>query len=192
MSGAFEAASIQRGVSSGGTQNGINAARMREGFFVVKNGEVTRAQRLVQGSRLGWRITVEPASDDDVTVSFAASAQCAAQGAVCTADSRPLTSAQTITVRGPAPAPAPSALTARVGAMPSEHDGSAFSFELRFSEAPRPMGARKMREEFFTVTAGAVTKAKRLEKGSAQGWRITIEPDGFDAVRVSYLWHHAA
>ena len=78
-------------------------------------------------------------------------------------------------------------LTAAFKGMPDEHDGSAFRFKLRFSEAPSGLSFRTMRNAFFTVTGGAVTKAKRVEKGSNLAWRVTVEPEGYDAVGVSFV-----
>ena len=84
-----------------------------------------------------------------------------------------LTSAATSTV-----SPAPTVLTARFPDTPSSHDGqTAFTFELRFSEELE-LSYKTLRDHAFTVTGGAVTKARRLEQGSNIRWEITVAPDG--------------
>ena len=68
-------------------------------------------------------------------------------------------------------------LTAEFREVPASHDGSdEFTFELHFSEE-FPIGFRTLRDDAFEVSGGAVTKAKRREKGSSLGWTITVEPD---------------
>ena len=81
-----------------------------------------------------------------------------------------LTSTATETVAPP--------LTASVQNVPSSHDGgSAFTFELRFSEEPKEsFSYRTLRDEAFTVTDGQVIKARRLNPPSNIGWEITVQP----------------
>ena len=81
-----------------------------------------------------------------------------------------LTGAATETVAPP--------LTASVQNVPSSHDGgSAFTFELRFSEEPKEsFSYRTLRDEAFTVTDGQVIKARRLNPPSNIGWEITVQP----------------
>ena len=43
---------------------------------------------------------------------------------------------------------------------------------------------RTVRDHVFTVTGGAVRKAKRLEQGSDIGWLITVRPDGDGDVTI--------
>ena len=64
------------------------------------------------------------------------------------------------------------------------HDGaSVFTFELRSSEK-FAVSYKRLRDHAFTVSGGAVRKAKRLEQGSNIGWRITISPDGNGDVNI--------
>ena len=60
-------------------------------------------------------------------------------------------------------------LTASVSNVPDSHDGSAaFTFELRFSEAPvDDFSYKTLRDHAFTVTGGEVTVARRLWSGPA-------------------------
>ena len=76
-------------------------------------------------------------------------------------------------------------LTAEFGSVPSSHDGStAFTLRVEFSEAIST-GFRNMRDHAFEVTGGTVTRARRAERGSNIGWRITVEPDTDGDVVVS-------
>ena len=69
--------------------------------FTVEGGKVTGARRLVKGSNVGWEIVVEPDSNGDVTITLPATTDCDAQGAICTADGRMLSSPLEFTVSGP-------------------------------------------------------------------------------------------
>ena len=67
-------------------------------------------------------------------------------------------------------------LTARFEGMPTSHDGSAFTFELHFSEQIE-ISYVNVQDDLLDVTGGTVTGARRLQAGSNLGWQITIEPD---------------
>ena len=71
-------------------------------------------------------------------------------------------------------------MTATTHDVPSAHDGATiFTFELRFSEAPRKgFSYKTLRDNAFTVTGGEVVKARRLEKGKNVRWEISVRPDG--------------
>ena len=91
-----------------------------------------------------------------------------------------LTSAATSSVAGLPPPP----LTVSVENAAASHDGeTAFTFELRFSEE-LGISYKRLRDHAFTVTGGAVKKAKRMEQGSNVRWRITVRPDGNGDVTV--------
>ena len=81
----------------------------------------------------------------------------------------------------------PDALTASFAGMPAEHGGGGeanrFTFELAFSENPK-VGYRTLRDHSFAVSGGEVKKAKRKTQGSDRYWTITVEPDGWDDVRI--------
>ena len=71
-------------------------------------------------------------------------------------------------------------LTASALDTPTSHDGSvAFTFELRFSETPQDgFSYKTLKDHAFTVTAGSVTDARRLEPPGNVRWEITVRPDG--------------
>ena len=78
-------------------------------------------------------------------------------------------------------------LTARFENMPSEHDGSEFTFELHFSESPE-VPYRRLRDRSFTLVQADVIKAKRQNPQAAnknQSWTITVEPLGTGEVSIT-------
>ena len=74
---------------------------LREHAFTVTGGTVKKAQRLEQGSDVGWRITVQPSGNGDVTITLPKTTDCDAQGAICTGDGRKLAHRLELTVGGP-------------------------------------------------------------------------------------------
>ena len=74
---------------------------MRDLAFTVTGGEVTGARRLAQRSNVGWEITVTPSGDGRVTIVLPVTADCTAEGAICTNDRRPLSNRLEMTVPGP-------------------------------------------------------------------------------------------
>ena len=79
----------------------VSFQTLRDGAFEVTGGSVTGARRLVQGSNTGWEIHVRPDSDADVTVMLPATSDCGADGAICTADDKPLSNRLEETISGP-------------------------------------------------------------------------------------------
>ena len=78
-------------------------------------------------------------------------------------------------------------LTASFSGMPSEHDGSSFTFELHFSENPE-VSFRTLKNHAFTVDEGDVTRAQRKNPQSAdknKAWTITVEPDGNETLSIT-------
>ena len=70
----------------------MSYVNMRDDVLVVTGGAATRARRLVQGSNIGWEIAIVPEPNVDVSISLPPTVDCAAASAVCTADSRALSS----------------------------------------------------------------------------------------------------
>ena len=80
-------------------------------------------------------------------------------------------------------------LTAAIHDAPGSHDGQEdFTFELRFSEAPKEgFSSLTLRDHAFTVTGGTVEGARKLDGDSATPnirWEITVSPDSNANVTV--------
>ncbi len=80
---------------------GISYKTLRDHAFTVSGGTVRKAQRIEQGSNIGWRITVRPDGNGDVTITLPETTDCDAQGAICTEDGRMLSNELVLTVSGP-------------------------------------------------------------------------------------------
>ena len=74
---------------------------LRDHAFTVTGGEVKEARSLVSGSNVRWEITINPASNGDVTIVLPITTDCTDNGAVCTGDSRKLSNRLELTVSGP-------------------------------------------------------------------------------------------
>ena len=75
------------------------AGRAKDADVQVSGGTLTRAVRVNKRKDL-WELRVRPSGSAAVTVTLPAASDCAASGAVCTADGRGLASALTHTVQG--------------------------------------------------------------------------------------------
>ena len=90
-----------------------------------------------------------------------------------------LTSAATDAV-----AAAPEPLTASFEGMPAEHRGEgSFSFRVAFSDGIK-ISDTTVRDASFTVTAGEVTQASRVD-GRHDRWEITVAPDSDGDVTIT-------
>ena len=78
-------------------------------------------------------------------------------------------------------------LTAAIHDLPSSHNGqNAFTFEMRFSEDPKPdFSYTTVRDHAFTVTGGSVTYVRRLEPGKNVRWEITVTPSSSADVTIA-------
>ena len=78
-------------------------------------------------------------------------------------------------------------LTAAIHDLPSYHNGqNAFTFEMRFSEDPKPdFSYTTVRDHAFTVTGGSVTYVRRLEPGKNVRWEITVTPNSSADVTIA-------
>ena len=75
-------------------------------------------------------------------------------------------------------------LTATLDSVPASHDGATeFTFELHFSEEFK-LSYTVLRDDAFTVTGGAITKATRVKKGFNIERRIQVKPDGNGDVTI--------
>ena len=173
---------------------GISYQTLRDESFTTTGGAVTGARR-VDGRHDLWEITVEPSGADDVTITLPRGRDCGTTGAVCTREDTPraLTNTPSATVKGPSASegdppsdpPDPSdPLTASFSGVPGEHTGERFTFGLTFSEDVAGLSFKTLRDAAFAVTGGDVRKAQRKQQGSSQGWTITVEPSGNEAVSI--------
>ena len=80
---------------------GISYKTLRDHAFTVTGGAMRKAQRLEQGSDIGWQIMVRPDGNGDVTVVLPETTDCDDQGAICTEDGRMLSNSLNFTVSGP-------------------------------------------------------------------------------------------
>ena len=62
---------------------------LRDDAFAVTGGSVTNASRTAPPSNQEWNITVEPDSDDAVTITLPKTTDCSATGAICTGGDDP-------------------------------------------------------------------------------------------------------
>ena len=78
-------------------------------------------------------------------------------------------------------------LTASFAGMPSSHDGSgsAFAFELAFSEDIPELSYSTVRDSVLSVTGGQVMRARRLAAPSNRRWEVTVEPAGTANVSIA-------
>ncbi len=84
---------------------GLSYKTLRDSAFAVTGGGVTGASRRTQGSNRAWNITVDPASGTGaVTIELPRTTDCAASGAICTEDGRPLSNSPSDTVAAAASA----------------------------------------------------------------------------------------
>ena len=75
--------------------------RIRDDAFTISGGDITRAQRLEQGSNRYWTITVEPDGNGTVSITLPETTDCNATGAICTYDERPLSHSTSTSIAGP-------------------------------------------------------------------------------------------
>ena len=157
---------------------GISPTSLREDALTVTGGTVTQAQRVDDRSDL-FEITVEPDSDEDVTITLAAGSDCAAAGAICTEgeDPKKLYNSPAATVSGPT-------LTASFQGLPSQHDGeTAFSFRIAFND-DIATGEEEFRDHSVEVWGGRVTRAQPVDQ-RRDLWEVEVEPASDDLVMIS-------
>ena len=119
---------------------GLSHRTVRKHLFTVTGGTITRARRIVRGSNLRYRLTVEPSSDLAISLTLATPLPaCDESHAVCTSDGRPLLGTVAATV------PGSTALTV-TDARVNEASGAPLGFEVSLSQA-----------ELVTVTVGYAT-----------------------------------
>ena len=157
---------------------GISPTSLREDALTATGGAVTRVQRVDDRSDL-FEVTVEPDSDEDVTITLSSSGDCGEAGSICSQeeDPRKLYNSPTATVAGPI-------LTASFQGLPSQHDGAtAFSFRIAFNDEIATEEAA-FREHSVEVWGGEVTRAEPVDR-RLDLWEVEVEPASDDSVMVS-------
>ena len=140
---------------------GLSYKTLRDDAFTVTNGRVSGARRLVRGSNERWEITVVPDAAGDIVIELPAASDCAAAGAVCTADGRPLAYSLLAQVLGPA------ALTV-ADARVEEGAGAVLAFGVQLSRAT----ARTVTVDYQTADGSAQAGADY----TAAGGTLTFQP----------------
>ena len=157
---------------------GISPTSLHEDALAATGGAVTQVQRVDDRSDL-FEITVEPDSDEDVTITLSSSGDCGESGSICTQgeDPRKLYNSPTATVGGPI-------LTASFQGLPSQHDGeTAFSFRIAFSDEIATDEA-EFRDHSVEVWGGEVTRAEPVGQ-RRDLWEVEVEPTSENSVMVS-------
>ena len=154
----------------------------------VTNGTLTGVARATQGEDREWNLTVTPAANaGDVAVTLAATTDCEATGAICTADKDPLSAAVTATV--PQAAPAGTPFEVRLERVPAEHDGTtAVTLRVLFNKEPANYSYTTLRDSTLRIRRGGVTltpKVRRLNASHSDRWEVTIAPGGNEDLTVS-------
>ena len=76
-------------------------------------------------------------------------------------------------------------LTATFSNMPTTHNGSAFTFDLTFSENV-DAGYARIRDHAFTISGtSTIVTAVRKTQGSNQNWTITVQPGGNGQISIT-------
>ena len=132
--------------------DGLFAAAVRDDVLGVTGGRVAGARLLAGSGGRSWELTVAPAGYADVSVTLAPTADCAAAGAVCTADGRKQSSRLSALVRGPVVV---SVADARV----REGAGATLDFAVRLSRARDAETRVDWATVDGTATAGADYRA---------------------------------
>ena len=75
---------------------------VRDSLFAVTGGSIANASRLEAGKNRSWKLTVQPAGNDDVTLTVRATTACDTLPGLCTTDGRMLAGGLQVSIAGPA------------------------------------------------------------------------------------------
>ncbi len=156
-----------------------NSYRQLDRGFEVTNGAVTGVKR-VDGRDDLWRVTIEPAGNQDVTLTLPGGRACSVTGTPCTNDGRALSETLTVTVPGPEDEP----LTAVFAYEPVNHEGEGRPFEVTVAFSEAIANSYRHVDDAATVTGGTATSAKRVD-GRSDLWLIRVSPSGNGSVTVT-------
>ena len=155
----------------------MSGRRLRSDVVAVSGGRATAAGRVNRRRDL-WKVTVEPDSLADVTVTLEAGAACDTPAAVCTKDGRALSNTISTTVRGPV---AVSVADARA----EEGTDETIDFAVTLSRAASGTVAVAYTTADGTATAGEDYTARKGELSFASGEtektvRVPVLDDAID------------
>ena len=166
---------------------------LRDHALGVTGGTLTEVSRAETGENQAWNVKVTPAAGaGDVTVTLAATSDCAAAGALCTTDGRALSAPVSATVpatAGPETPEAPAPFRVRLEA-PGEHDGaSEVAFKVLFDKDPVGYSYVTLRDETVRIVRGGIrlapTGVKRLNAPHSDRWSVKVAPGGKGDLTVS-------
>ena len=171
----------------------LSYVTLRDHALGVSGGTVSEVSRAAAGENKAWNVTVTPAAGaGDVTVTLAATSDCAAPGALCTTDGRALSAPVSATVpatAGPETTEAPAPFRVRLEA-PGEHDGaSEVAFRVLFNKDPVDYSYVTLRDSTVRIvragTRLAPTGVKRLNAPASDRWSVRVAPGGKGDLTVS-------
>ncbi len=164
--------------------SGLRLAAFDAGALEVTNGRLIDAKRMVPGQNRRVMVRVRPTSNEDVTVTLPATADCAAPEAICAAGGRKFANPVSATVPGPA-STGPE-LTASFVGMPAEHDGKKlFSFEIRFDREFTGLRLPAFKAGALEVTNGRLIDAKRVVPGENRRVTVRVRPASNEDMTVT-------
>ena len=170
---AFE---VELGFSA---ETGITSyATVRDALLEVTGATVESARRKAPGSNTAWVMSVRPSGLGDVTLTLPVRA-CTETNAVC-AGNKPIVRAAVATIEGPP-------FTASFDGAPAEHDGSAFTVNVRMTVEPERLSYVTVRDALFNVSGGAISNVRRLTQGENSDWALTVAPEGYGAVTLALV-----
>ncbi len=162
---------------------------LRDHALSVTNGalnDVSRVNRQGEEKDWEWNVTVTPDGSENVTVTLAATTDCTAAGAICTADGWPLSPAVTVVV--PETAASFTVKFEDDHTPPDTHDGTTpIVFRIAFSKESRGYSYKTLRDHTLSIWQGQslnATAVRRLEQGSNKRWEVTIDPVSRDDLTV--------
>ena len=162
----------------------VTPEAMRTRVLTVAGGAVTGAAR-VDGASGAWAITVTPDTRAALSISLAPAAECAADGAVCTADGRALSIGAAHLVGGPGPDTGPAPLTATFPESvyaSAQHTGPSDRPQVVVAFSA-PVAAFGADTPSVSATGASVDGVQRLDKeGLEHAYVFFLTPEGHQAI----------
>ena len=162
----------------------VTPEAMRTRVLTVAGGAVTGAAR-VDGASGVWAITVTPDTREALSISLAPAADCAADGAVCTADGRALSIGAAHIVGGPGPDTGPAPLTATFPESvyaSAQHKGPSDRPQVVVAFSA-PVAAFGADTPSVSATGASVDGVQRLDKeGLEHAYVFFLTPEDHKAI----------